>query len=290
MRRERSQTPTYFLVAFLWSWACWTPMVLTLRARGIDDVLAAPAWAILAALLGGWGPSLAALVLTGRREGWAGVRALLRRFKLWRASPWVHLVVWLGPSIFLIAAMLMAPGRAAELGSPVWSRLRLVPLAFVAALPFGPLGEELGWRGYALPRLQRRYSALVSSLLIGVAWTFWHTPLFWAPAGTTISGSPITVWAVGKYMVMLTGLSILYTWVSNNSRGSVALAVVFHATGNAVFPFLLFPQRSDEAALFIEELSAVPVWILAIALIAAFGAAQLGRDDEAHARTQPPDA
>jgi len=205
------------------------------------------------------------------------VKSLLARLKLWRASPWVHLVVWLGPSIFLIAAMLMAPGQRTNLGSPVWSRLQLVPLAFVAALPFGPLGEELGWRGFALPRLQSRRSALTSSLLIGVAWTFWHTPLFWAPAGTTISGSPITVWAIGKYLVMLVGLSILYTWIYNSSRGSVALAVVFHATGNAVFPFLVFPQRSDEAGLFIEELSAVPVWVMALVLVWLVGAARLAR-------------
>ena len=256
-------------------------MVLTLRARGIDDVLQAPAWAILAALFGGYGPSIAALVLTGRRKGRKEVKALLARFKLWRASPWVHLVVWLGPSIFLATAMLMAPDATSRLGEPVWSRLKLVPLAFVAAIPFGPLGEELGWRGYALPRLQGRYSALSSSLMIGVAWTFWHTPLFWAPAGTTISGSPITIWAVGKYLITLMGLSVLYTWVFNNSRGSVALAVAFHATGNAVFPFLLFPDREAAAALFVEELSAVLVWIAAFTLLALYGAARLTRSPDA---------
>lgn len=147
----------------------------------------------------------------------------------------------------------------------------------MGALPFGPLGEELGWRGSALPRLQERYSALTSSLLIGVAWTAWHAPLFWAPAGTTISGRPVTVAAVGKYALMLVGLSILYTWICNNSRGSVGLAVAFHASWNAAFPLLLFPQRSDEATLFLEELSVIAVWVVALIIVARYGGSRLVR-------------
>ncbi len=261
------RTAPFFLFAFLWSWFAWTPMVLTLRSRGIEDITQAPPWALLCALLGGYGPTIAALVMAARQREPGGVRRLLSRLTRWRAPGSVHLLVWFGPSIFLGLAILFAGEATARMGSPVWSRLNLVPLAFVAALPFGPMGEELGWRGFALPRLQDRYGPLVASALIGIAWTFWHTPLFWAPAGTTISGSPVTVWAVGKYLLTLIGLSILYTWAFNRSNGSALLAIVFHATGNAVFPFLLYPNREASAALFVEELAMIPVWVLAIAAI-----------------------
>ena len=275
MSTERAGTTAFFVAAVLWTWSCWIPVVLTLRARGIADMLQAPTWARALADLGGLGPSLTALLLTAHGEGWAGVRRLLRSLRLWRASPWVHVAVWLGPSLFLVAALLMAPAKAAELGSPVWHRLRLAPLAFAAALPFGPLGEELGWRGYALPRLQARHGALASSLMIGAVWTLWHVPFFWAPAGTTISGSPITVLAVCKYLAMLVGLSIVMTWIYNSSNGSTGLSVAFHATWNTSFILLLFPDRSPQAGLFLEELSALAVWILAGWLIWRYGADRL---------------
>lgn len=279
MSTEIGRVRTFFLATVCWTWACWIPVVLSLRGRGATDMLEAPGWFLLLAYCGGLGPSLMALLLTSRGEGRAGVKRLLGGLKLWRASPWVHLVVWLGPSLFLLAAMLMAPAVSARLGSPVWERLRLAPLALLAAIPFGPLGEELGWRGYALPRLQGNYSALASSVMIGLVWTAWHAPFFWAPAGTTISGHPITAWAITKYLLMLVGLSIVFTWIVNSSRGSVGLAVAFHATWNSALVFLPFPERSSDAALFLEELSAVAVWILAVGLVALFGHRRLASVD-----------
>ena len=162
-------------------------------------------------------------------------------------------------------------------GEPVWGRLSLIPLAIAAAVPFGPMGEELGWRGYALPRLQSHYSAVTSSLIIGVAWCFWHTPLFWAPAGTTISGHEITLMAVAKYLAYLCGFSVLHTWVFNNSSGSALLPVALHTSSNAVVPLLLFPDRDRDASLTLEWLALVPLWVVALALIAFYGGARLRR-------------
>lgn len=267
----------FFVLAYAWSWLWWVPMVWTLRSRGITQLGDVPPWALLCALFGGYGPTAAALILTGRSQGRRGVKALLSRLKLWRAPANVHLLIWLGPPAFLGLAMLLEPASTALLGEPVWSRLQLIPLAIVAAIPFGPLGEELGWRGYALPRLQHRHSALSSSLLIGVAWCFWHTPLFWAPAGTTISGYAVTVPAVAKYLAYTCGLSILHTWIFNNSRGSVLLPVAFHTSSNAILPMLLFPARDGDAALTIEWLSVIPLWAVALGLIALYGAARLSK-------------
>jgi membrane protease YdiL (CAAX protease family) len=90
-------------------------------------------------------------------------------------------------------------------------------------------GEELGWRGYVLPRLQVRYSALVSSLIVGVIWAIWHIPTFLAPGNT----SPLAL-----FMVKIITESVLYTWLYNNTRGSLLLVTLFHTAGNTAGIFL----------------------------------------------------
>ena len=152
----------------------------------------------------------------------------------------------------------------------------MVLLGPVIALPFF-LGEELGWRGYALPRLQQKYSALWSSVIVGVLWTFWHTPAFWAPEGTAISGQPVTLFAVGWYLIFMIGISILHTFIYNNTKGSILLALLFHGvyTGSNVFP--LFPDISTTALNQIVKLAVIPIWVMALLIITRFGAARLSR-------------
>lgn len=273
------QTLSFFALAYVWSWAWWLPVVYTMRsdvgfAFGTGNM---PAWMLPAILMGAYGPTLAAVVMTAYASGVSGVKVLLSQFLRWRASVLVHMIVWLGlPACFGIA-MLLAPESTALLGDPQWERLKLIPMVLLSVVAFGPLAEELGWRGYALPQLQQKYSALVSSLLIGVAWCFWHTPLFWAPSGTLISGQTVTLVAVAKYLLFTCGLSIVFTWIFNNSRGSVLLAVVFHAIGNATLPLLLFPQANQNASQTIMWLSMIPLWAFALVLIAIYGGARLSK-------------
>ena len=90
-------------------------------------------------------------------------------------------------------------------------------------------GEEVGWRGYVLPRLQAKYNALVSSLIVGVIWGLWHIPKFLAPGNT----SPF-----GWFMIKVIADAVLYTWLYNNTKGSLLLATLFHAAGNTAGVFL----------------------------------------------------
>jgi membrane protease YdiL (CAAX protease family) len=98
----------------------------------------------------------------------------------------------------------------------------------------GGISEEFGWRGYALPRLQARWSALVSTIVLGVIWTVWHLPL-WFLAGSSQQGS--SFWL---FLANLILTSILYTWLFNNAKGSILVAVVFHAISNTVIQ--MFPD------------------------------------------------
>jgi membrane protease YdiL (CAAX protease family) len=88
-------------------------------------------------------------------------------------------------------------------------------------------GEELAWRGFALPRLQARYSALTSSLILGLLWTLFHLPLFF-----TVTGSSQADWSFTSFTISTLGMTVLYTWLFNHTRGSVLLAYLLHAAAN----------------------------------------------------------
>jgi membrane protease YdiL (CAAX protease family) len=267
---------TFFLLTFGWTWCLVTPGVLAWRGKELSEV---PWWGWVLVFVGSYGPTIAALLLTARREGRAGVRRLLARFRLWRVGLGWYVVVGLTPLLMTLAGVVLY----VRLHGVAWkwdpSELVLLPLGIALAFPFGPLGEELGWRGYALPRLLQRFGALTASLIIGVAWTAWHTPLFWAPAGTTISGAPVTPAAVAGYLVLLIGYSVLYTWVYQNTGSSVLMAFLFHASFNTPWLAAVTSDMADGVARDIELLSAIPLWVVVLVVIARYGPARLRRSE-----------
>lgn len=118
---------------------------------------------------------------------------------------------------------------------------KLVILIMVFTLGFDGLGEEIGWRGFALPKLLEGRSALVSSLILGAVWAIWHFP-YALTSGTFLSGVPL-YW----FFINLLALSIIYTWIFNNTNESLLLVLLFHAAGNTTSNLLpvLPPATSD---------------------------------------------
>jgi len=265
---------SFFVLAYAISWVLWVPIVLYINfilPPGQD-----PGWLMIPMLVGLYAPTAAAIIMTGLLEGRSGVKKLLAKFLVWR----VGLRWWLAAFFLAPVATLAAMGIYILQGGVVGkfdpSQWYLVLLGPILVLPFY-LGEELGWRGYALPRLQLKYSALWSSVIVGALWTFWHTPAFWAPEGTAISGQSVTPFTIGWYLILLIGVSILMTLIYNNSKGSLLLALLFHGmfTGPNIFP--LFPELSSTGMNQIIKLVVIPVWIMAVLVIAWFGAARLSR-------------
>jgi len=123
--------------------------------------------------------------------------------------------------------------------------LFLVPVYLWSALRFGPLGEELGWRGFLLPELQRSVSAFNSSLIIGIIWASWHIPLFFAPFGTAVSGAHLTIFSILFFYFFVLCLSCIYTWVVNRSDGSVLMSLLIHLFINAGLIMLFFPDLNS---------------------------------------------
>lgn len=252
----------YFLLTLGWSWLCWLPMLPTYRESGFSS----PPWVWALLLLGAYGPSLVAIVMTARRRGKPGVIGLLGKFRIWRVGARWYLLALFLPVLVTLGGALLFAARGGEVGPLVFGRAYLIPVALLAAAPFGPLAEELGWRGFALPRLLERHGPLASSLIVGAVWTLWHTPLFWAPAGSSISGEPVTIESVAFYLALLTGFSIFFTWIHLNCRGSVLMALVLHTSFNTDMLHRLLPglwEVSGEVARW----SLVPLWILAALVV-----------------------
>lgn len=176
-------------------------------------------------LLGVFAPSLVALSLTARAEGAAGVRALLRRVVQWRvAARWYLFAVTYVALIKLFVALVhrLAAGRWPRFGTEPW----YVVLAAIAfSTPF-QAGEEVGWRGYALPKLAQRFGLALASIRLGLLWAFWHLPQFFIPEADTYGQSFIV------FVLQVTALSVAIAWLFVRSHGSVLLTMLMHSAVN----------------------------------------------------------
>jgi membrane protease YdiL (CAAX protease family) len=229
----------------------------------------------------GYGFVAASLIMTGLTKGKSGIFALLRRYLIWRVGMgWYLVVLGLYPLIYLVAIGLhillggqtpdITDSMAYQLFGPATSLLFVIPFLLFNMLVNG---EEIGWRGYILPRLQWRYNALVSSLVIGVIWTAWHIPKFLVAGYDT---------PLGWYLVMTMARAVLFTWIYNGTRGSLLLVTIFHAVVNTAYVFL--PVASHSAGQgWIFVLAVIIECIVALAVTLVAGPDRLSR-------TQPPQA
>jgi membrane protease YdiL (CAAX protease family) len=200
----------------------WGPLALfKIPTSSFVSDVKGPAWAIALFLVGGFVPSLLAIFLTWKKEGLSGLRILSQRilqFKLGlRWYVFIFLVVIAGTAGQLTINKLLGDTFngylfVAQLGS------------FLPLLIIGPLSEEIGWRGYALERLQTRWSALTSSLIVGLVWALWHLPLFMM-VGTSQHESGVLF--IG-FLMKLMASAILYTWLYNNTKKSLWSAILLH--------------------------------------------------------------
>ncbi len=214
----------FFVLANLLSWIAWAP----LAAAGLGWTT--NRFSPYLHLVGGLGPLIAAVVVTGACDGRAGLARLLARCLAVRGRlGWVAFAVAAPPLLFAVSAVAL---RLAGHGHFAWADLgRSVEYpglgrgsSWAVNVVFFGFGEEVGWRGFALPRLQARRNALTAALLISAAWATWHLPLFAFAGGLSSMG---VAGASGWLFSIVTG-SILMTWLFNSSRGSVLAVALFH--------------------------------------------------------------
>lgn len=208
----------FFLITFAITWSYWglvlaVPVPPQSPFRGV-------------LVLGGvFSPGLTALLLTALTRGRTGTRALLRPVLQWQVA-----ARWYVFAVTYIVFIKLAVALVFRLVTGAWPRfgtepLYIIPFAILLSTPFQS-GEEIGWRGYALPRLAARFGLASASVLLGVIWALWHLPLFFVADADTYH-QPFFV-----YLVQVTALSVAIAWLWQRTGGSLLLTMLMHAAVN----------------------------------------------------------
>jgi membrane protease YdiL (CAAX protease family) len=222
---------SFFVMAYVFSWIAWSPWVLSEEGVGLLPFELSGATSGLlnvAAIL--LGPTLSGFIMTGITEGREGIRRLLRQIVLWRVGLRWYLFALIGiPVVMALSTLILPEGLASLLGLGPGYVLTYLSTYVLVVILGGPLFEEPGWRGFALPRLQPLHGPLVGTLILGLLWALWHLPEFLIPAWAESSGGSSFL-AIVKFVLIATAFAILTTWVFNNTKGSVFMAILVHAS------------------------------------------------------------
>jgi membrane protease YdiL (CAAX protease family) len=208
-------------------------------------------------------PSFSDLIVTWIIGGKLEIRRLLSGFARWKVGAFWYFAaafLFLGPlAITLLYKALGNPSAGLQPGETLASLAGIV----IFTLFSGPIAEELGWRGFALPRLQAKHNALVASLILGVIWTCWHIPLFFTTGATQMS-IPFPI-----YLILVVTLTIYMTWLYNNTGGSLVITILAHffynLTGFLTGPLGLMPPMQ------FYMIAGSLLGLIVVAVIAVFG-------------------
>ncbi|HKA10593.1 MAG TPA: CPBP family intramembrane glutamic endopeptidase [Candidatus Dormibacteraeota bacterium] len=230
----------YFIIAYAFSWLAWMPLVLSEDGAGILSYRSPIGFYATLAIASFVGPFLSAFIMTSITEGRIGIGRLLRQLVLWPVGLRWYLFALIGLPAIMVLSVIFLPGALASFqGLAGLAPLPMLALFVYVFVLGGPLGEEPGWRGFALPRLQRLYGPLVGSLILGPIWALWHLPIFWIPAWNF----PPTILNIVMFVIAATAFTIVMTWVFNNTKGSLFIAVFVHTSFDTVLSIVngLFP-------------------------------------------------
>lgn len=257
---EKHSLVLYFVLAYAVTWSFHIPLVLSKRGLIQAQIPMAIHY------LGAFGPLISALILTALTEGMNGIRAVVTRWFKWRVAMRYYAFAILGPiGLFTLAVLFN------RLTSGGWADLALLGeadylpyLGFLGTLLLWlltyALGEETGWRGYALPRLQRKYSAASATLILAVIWACWHIPAFFyrdTYIQMGILGFPM-------FLVSITFATMVFTWLYNSTNGSLLLVILFHA-------FFNWLSTSEAGGGATGIIMSVPVIVWAIFVVRRYG-------------------
>lgn len=224
-RLSPTRSAVFFTInAFAISWLCWLPLVASERGLNLIPLSVSP----LLVLLGTFGPFFAAVTMVARRSGFRGLGQFLGQAFRWRVGVQWYAYALLAPAairLVVIGLHILKGGSVSDITDP--TRWLAIPSTFLIVLLIGgPTGEEFGWRGYLLQRVQPLFGLLGAAILIGVVSALWHLPLFWI-SGTAQSHLPFAL-----FVVRTVALSVISTWLYNGTKRSLLFVLLFHASLN----------------------------------------------------------
>jgi membrane protease YdiL (CAAX protease family) len=239
----RAPVASFVFIAFAISWGIWIPLLF--RSAALTESVG---WAIYYA--GVIGPAAAAFVCAALGSP-VTPATLFRRLTRWRVS-----LAWYGAALMLpfvirgvaLGAVAFFDDAASRLISRPPEAIGRIVILMIFLVPF----EEVGWRGYLLPLLQRKHTALWSSIIVGAIWALWHLPLAWASVGYQRTDEPWRYMAL--FFVSIIPLSCLITWLFNRTGESLLLVSLLHVTINLADFVLILPARTGESILLLSSL------------------------------------
>ena len=239
----------FIILSFVISWTGWLILILTNTEPGFFNP-----WKLLAA----FGPSVVGLFAIYTYSGRDGLRKVWKQLIDWsRPKIFWYVFSLAGPPLAMLASLgfhIILGGEGLTFNDPA-EIYRVIPVFFLVLI-FSVLGEEVGWRGFALSWLQERFNAFQSSLILGVIWALWHLPLFW------ISGDFHQQLPISWFIIQTITLTFIYTWIFNATNQSLLIILLFHAASNTAFGVLpMLPELANG--------STQPAWILVILQFAA---------------------
>ena len=219
---RRQPLVSFYLLAFAWTWAY---VILFLIVFPVPDFF-------LRTTPGDLGPLIAAIAMAAVVAGRAGVKTLLAGMVQWRMHPGWYALALLGVPAAYTLSIALTPGAAASFHAPSLGAVLLYPAMYVVlGVIGGPLTEEPGWRGFALPRLQQRWGPLAGTLVVGFLWSAWHLPNYFRPDWSSVNGGP-SFSGVAIFTVAALTMSVLISWAYNRTNASVLIAILIHASLN----------------------------------------------------------
>ena len=266
---KRTSPWPFFALTFVLTWIFWIPLALTGQ-----NVMGGPL--MIALLVGGFGPSIVGIIMVYRTEGREGRRDFWRRSISFKqiGARWYAVILLIFPALYGLGILLDILLGGSPPGAEALAQIAAQPASLlvmvVMGLVIGPLSEELGWRGFALDQLQSKWSALVSSLLLGVFWWVWHFPLFFmiGMVQNELGFGTLLFW---MFAASVFAQSILYTWVYNSTGRSILAVILLHFMSNSTLNLLL--PISDRTFLF----STILLVVAAIVVVITWGARTLSR-------------
>lgn len=246
----------YFLLAYGLTWIVQIPAAIF------------PGWPELLTFLGSFGPVVAAFIVVGLIAGKDGVQQLISPIKKWRVGVQWYLIVLVGPTLMMASSIylyqLLGKGSGMPVSISMASQVGEHFLALWVIFIYQVVivwGEEIGWRGFALPNLQIRFHPILASVILGVLWGLWHLPWFW------IEGSAQQSMSVQFFVLATVGYSILYTWIYNGTRGSLLMMCLLHAANNTTvsYTMLFFKPIIEEPIFSLAVLGVFNLLIIGIA-------------------------
>jgi uncharacterized protein len=247
----------FYILAFSISWLGMISVVLV--SRGI-----APSYRpyfLVLSIFYAIGPALAAAIVSQVTQGRTGVRDLFKGLIRWRVGLVWYIVAVLSPVLLLTVAQVVTKLLGLTVTIPV-------PQVNLSIFGFGVnflanTCEEIGWRGFALPHLQKRYNASIATLIVGTLWALWHLPLVF------LVGNPMSEYPFLWFIIIVTN-AFIYTWIYNSTKGSILLVALFHGSLNIVSAFITGVSPVADTLLNC---------VVAIVLIAVFGKTNLSRQE-----------